>query len=415
MNQSTSISGKLDQPRSALGIQGATRLLHPWSQAIPGARLTSTGSLTMTVKSVNHCVRFFVLLAGIFSLFMIGRAGPAAIASPVAAPTPAATPSTYWPTHGWRTSSPEEQGMDSQKLAPMLDFVQQQRLSLYSLLVIRNGYLVSETYFTSDHEDTRREIYSCTKSFISTLVGIGIDKGYIDGVNRRVMDFFPGRTFENSDVRKDGMTLDDLLTMRSGLDWEESDAAYVQMYRSTDWIKFVLDKPLKEQPGTEFRYCSGCSHVLSAIIQKATGVNTREFAEKNLFGPLGISDADWDTDASGIPIGGWGLHITPRDMAKLGYLYLRNGIWDSQQIVSAGWVKTATQTYAQVPDDPLDYGYQWWTYPALDAYAALGRFGQTILVIPKLDLIVVTTAHLDSHDPIFKLISSYIIPAVQQP
>jgi CubicO group peptidase (beta-lactamase class C family) len=370
----------------------------------------------VTVKPVTRRVRSVTLLVGLLSVFVLSRTVPTTIAAPMLTPTQEATPSTYWPTQGWRTSSPEEQGMDSQKLAQMLDFVQQQKLSLYSLLVIRNGYLVSETYFASRDEHTRGEIYSCTKSFVSTLVGIAIDKGYIDGVRRRVIDYFPGRTFENPDARKGSMTLNDLLTMRSGLDWEESDAAYIQMYRSPDWVKYVLDKPMKEQPGTEFRYCSGCSHVLSAIVQKATGVNTREFAEKNLFGPLGISDADWSIDSSGIPIGGWGLFITPRDMAKLGYLYLRNGTWDGQQIVSADWVKTATQTHAQVPDTPLDYGYQWWTYPSLDAYAALGRFGQTIFVIPKLDLIVVTTAdHEDSHDPIFELIKSYIIPAVKKP
>jgi CubicO group peptidase (beta-lactamase class C family) len=369
----------------------------------------------MTVKPVRHRIRFFVLLAGILSVFVIGRSGPAAIASPVGAPTMAATPSTYWPTQGWRTSSPEAQGMDSQRLSQGLVFVQQQELSLYSLLVIRHGYLVSETYFRSETVDSRREIYSCTKSFVSTLVGIAIDKGYIDGVNHRVMDFFPGLTPENPDARKDGMTLDDLLTMRSGLDWDESDSGIMGLYRSADWVKAVLDNPLKEQPGSVFRYCSGCSHVLSAIVQNVTGANTREFAEKNLFGPLGISGAIWDSGSAGVPIGGWGLHITPRDMAKLGYLYLRNGMWDGQQIVSADWVKIATQTHAQVPDDPLDYGYQWWTYPALAAYSALGRYGQTILVIPRLDLVVVTTASLPNHDPIFELVRDYIVPAVQKP
>ncbi len=121
----------------------------------------------------------------------------------------------------------------------------------------------------------------------------------------------------------------------------------------------------------QFNYCSGCSHVLSAIIQAKTRMNTRDFAEKELFRPSGITDVRWDADAQGIPIGGWGLQITPRDMAKLGYLYLRDGVWEGRQIVSSAWVKAATEKHTPT-DGPLGYGYQWWTYPRWGAYAALG-------------------------------------------
>lgn len=319
----------------------------------------------------------------------------------------------YWPTHGWRTSSPEEQGMDSQKLARMLDAIREQKVNLYSFLVIRHGYIVSETYFGSTRQDTKREIYSCTKSFIATLMGIAIDKGYIHDVNQRVQGFFPGQVFDNPDARKDRMTLDDLLTMRSGLDWHEDDATIRKLYTSRDWVKVVMDEPMKDAPGSQFTYCTGCSHVLSAIIQRATGMNAKAFAEKHLFQPLGISDIYWMTDPSGIASGGWGIQMAPRDMAKLGYLYLHHGNWDSQQIVSADWVKTATQRHTGTDTGLLDYGYQWWLYPSLDAYTALGLEGQTIFVIPKLDLIVVTTASLEKHDPIFALIEQYVVPAVQ--
>jgi CubicO group peptidase (beta-lactamase class C family) len=161
-------------------------------------------------------------------------------------------------------------------------------------------------------------------------------------------------------------------------------------------------------------YCSGCSHLLSAIIQKQTGMNTRDFAQGELFEPLGIRDAVWSTDSTGIPIGGWGLQLTPREMAKLGYLYLNGGVWDGRRIVSAEWVKTATQKHTGTDSD-LGYGYQWWTYPRWGAYAGLGRYGQTIFVIPDLSLIVVTTAALEGHDPIFDLIEDYIVPAVERP
>jgi CubicO group peptidase (beta-lactamase class C family) len=142
-------------------------------------------------------------------------------------------------------------------------------------------------------------------------------------------------------------------------------------------------------------------------------MNPGDFAEEYLFKPLGISNVVWDTDAAGIPIGGWGLQITPREMAKLGYLYLQDGQWDGQQIVSAEWVENATKRHTQTDSD-WGYGYQWWIYSSLGAYAALGLFGQTIFVVPGSDLVIVTTAQVDGHDEIFQLIEEYILPAIQK-
>ncbi len=366
----------------------------------------------MGTYSAGRSIRWALLLC-LFVLVVVGCSRP----QPAAVLTPGTdqTSGSYWPTAGWRTSTPEEQGMDAQQLALMLKAVKRQRMGLHSLLVIRNGYMVSETYFGSYNKDTRHSLYSCTKSFISTLVGIAIDQGYIDGTERPVLGFFPDRAFQNRDARKEAMTIADLLTMRSGLDWQEGDPVYGEMYRSRDWVKFVLDEPMVEQPGSQFVYCSGCSHVLSAIVQQETGQNTRDFAEKTLFEPLGITGADWELDAGGIPIGGWGLQITPRDMARLGYLYLNNGMWDGRQIVSAGWVRAATTRYTETDSKiGLGYGYQWWIYPSFGAYAALGRYGQTIFVAPDLDLVIVTTAQVDGHDALFKLIEEYVIPAIKR-
>jgi CubicO group peptidase (beta-lactamase class C family) len=142
-------------------------------------------------------------------------------------------------------------------------------------------------------------------------------------------------------------------------------------------------------------------------------MNPRDFAEQYLFQPLGISNVRWDTDAAGIPIGGWGLQLTPRDMAKLGYLYLQDGEWDGRQIISAQWVENATRKHTETDGD-LGYGYQWWTHPSLAGYTALGRYGQTIFVIPEADLVIVTTAEIEDHDEVFQLIERYILPAAQQ-
>jgi CubicO group peptidase (beta-lactamase class C family) len=326
-------------------------------------------------------------------------------------PPPGTAREAYWPTSGWRTSTPEEQGMDSSRLIAMLDSIRAQSLNLHSLLVIRDGYIVSETYFGSYDQDSRFQLYSCTKSFIATLVGIVFDRGDLQRLDQPVLDFFPGRTFANLDARKEAMTLEDLLTMRSGLDWQDDDPTIGAMARSPDWVQFVLDKPMIQAPGEQFNYCTGCSHVLSAILQQATGLSARDYAAPNLFEPLGITNLRWDTDNSGMPIGGWGLQLTPRDMAKLGYLYLHKGSWDGRQIVSSDWVATATQKHTAT-DGSLGYGYQWWTYPSYGAYTALGLYGQTIFVVPQSDLIVVTTADVDNHEPIFHLIEEYILPSI---
>jgi CubicO group peptidase (beta-lactamase class C family) len=319
----------------------------------------------------------------------------------------------YWPTDGWRTSSPEEQGMDGEKLAQMLESVKEQGLNLHSLLVIRHGYLVSETYFQNYDAERKHELYSITKSFVATLVGIAIDQGVISGVNQKVTGFFPDKTFENNDDHKAAMRLEDVLTMTTGLDWEEGDLAYGELYRSRDWVKHMLDKRMSEAPGSHFNYCSGCSHLLSAIVQKQTGMSTQEFAEKYLFKPLGIERYSWSSDAEGIAIGGWGLQMAPRDMAKLGYLYLHGGNWDGQQIVSSAWIEEATRQHVETEDEGYGYGYQWWTYSPLGAYAAIGMGGQTVIVAPDLDLIVVTTAQMDGSEAIFRLVEEVIAPSVQ--
>jgi CubicO group peptidase (beta-lactamase class C family) len=327
-------------------------------------------------------------------------------------PGPTTAPRAEWPTTEWQTSSPEAQGMDSHKLAEMLKAIEERGLNLHSLLIIRHGYLISENYFGHYQADTQHELYSVTKSFIATLIGSALDRGHITGTDQRVVDFFPERTFDNLDSQKAAMTLDDVLTMRTGLDWEEGNPAYRDLYISPDWLEYMLDKPLDSAPGTQFNYCSGCSHVLSAIVQETTGTNPRDFAEQVLFKPLGITNMRWDANPAGTPIGGWGLWLTPRDMAKLGYLYLRHGEWDGQQIISSAWVENATRTHTAT-DGELGYGYQWWTFPDLKAYAALGLDGQTVLVIPELDLIVVTTAQTNGHDEIIQLVRQYILPAVQ--
>jgi CubicO group peptidase (beta-lactamase class C family) len=338
--------------------------------------------------------------------------------------TSVSTPSTlpaYWPTNGWRTATPEEQGMDSEKLAQMVEHIQQQQLNLHSLLIVRNGYLVSEMYGYPYSAGQVHFIASVTKSVIGMLVGIAMQKGYIKDVHQTLFSLLPGQGVANLNEEKQAITLEDLLSMTSGLDCHENPApGEAFMQASGNWVQFMLDLPMAAPPGTKFNYCTSAVQLLSAILQKATGMSAREFANQNLFSPLGIgpiSEERWPSDPQGVTIGGYDLALTPGEMAKLGYLFLNQGQWDGKTIVPASWVSASTASHAN-QGDKKEYGYLWWVDPQGKWYAALGRAGQHIFVYPAENLVVVFTADLPyTHDadfiPLQELLDQYILPAVK--
>jgi CubicO group peptidase (beta-lactamase class C family) len=302
-------------------------------------------------------------------------------------------PPAYWPTTGWQTSTPEQQGIDSEKLAEMLDYIQEEDVNIHSLLIIRNGYIVMDAYFYPFASGSVHDIASVTKSFTATLIGIAVSEGHITGVEQPVLEFFPKHNISNLDANKKAMTLEDLLTMRSGFECvnEPYEVTVMQMQESPDWIQFTLDLPMAEEPGSRFVYCSSNSHLLSGIISETTGVKELDYAQKRLFQPLGISNVIWPSDPQRNNHGWGDLHLTPHDMAKLGYLYLNGGAWDGKQVVSAEWVTRSTQKQASL-EEGEGYGYQWWVPGSLQGlYEARGRGGQRIIVWPEKNIIVVTT------------------------
>lgn len=351
-----------------------------------------------------------LMLFGLFVFLTLGCR--ASEATPLLTTSLSAANGVYWPTNGWRTALPQTQGMDPEKLQRMFAAIEEQNLNVRSLVIVRNGYIVAELYQSPFNEDTRHELYSCTKSFVSALVGIAIAEGHLEGVDKSMLEYFPDYDFTNTDTRKSTMTIEHLLSMTSGLDWPEGDPIYQKLWISQDWVQFVLDRPMVTEPGSQFNYNSGCSHVLSAIVADRSGMLTQQFAYERLFAPLGMSSVNWSVDSNGLAIGGWGLNITARDMAKFGYLYLNEGLWDGQQIVPAEWVQASTTPHADT-GQTFDYGYQWWIYPEWGAYAAKGRYGQLIFVIPEHKMVVVFTARMDDDRPLIALIEDYIVPAVQ--
>ncbi len=304
---------------------------------------------------------------------------------------------TVWPTVEWATSTPEEQGMDSDALDVVYDHVRSSGASIRSLLVVRHGVLVAEEYFTPvlyDVDDVHI-LFSVTKSFVSCLIGIATDHGFIDNTSQLLLDFFPDMTIENRTAWKEEITLEDVLQMRSGLQWDEDnyeeDNDFFQMRASPNWVQYVLDRPMANEPGSTFYYNSGNSHLLAAIVNVTTGMSPLEFADQYLFGPLGITTRVWLPDPQGINFGGSNLNLKPRDMAKLGLLYLNNGTWDDQQIVSADWVNRSNTGPAS-PYYQTSYGFQWWLDDANNWYSARGYNGQYIYVIEDHKITVVFTS-----------------------
>lgn len=308
----------------------------------------------------------------------------------------------YWPTQEWQATAPEKQDVDRTTLDRITSYVQDSGLEVNSAIVIRHGYIVYEKYFRAPwNKDKIHNIYSCTKSVMSSLVGIAVQQGKIKSLNDKMVDYFPNCTIQNLDERKKSITLLNLMTMKGGFDWAERTYPYsdprnpwIQALRSNDIIQFVLDRPMATQPGTIWAYNGGCSQIFSAIVTNKTGMSTLEFAKKNLFNPLGITKFTWRTDRQGIYDAGGGLSMTPRDMAKYGYLILNRGFWDGKQIIPADFVAESVKTQTTFNAN-AGYGYQsWWTVPLGGYYYAAGIKGQRIYVMEKRDMVLVTTGNL---------------------
>ncbi len=257
--------------------------------------------------------------------------------------------SDYWPTNGWRTSIPEAQGMDSNLLANMLENMTKEAGNVDSVTIVRNGFIVLDVYFHGPKRDTLHEIHSCTKSIMSILIGIAIDQSYIKDIHRPVISYFPEKRFSNLDDRKKAMTLEHVLMMATGLKCRDSYKygwkGIFALMQQNDWVQYILGLPMEVSPGERFEYCNSASFLLSAIVQKVTGMKTQEFARNQLFTPLGINDVGWAKNPNGITIG-WGqMSLKPQDMAKIGYLCLKQGQWEGQQIVSKDWMEISTRKH----------------------------------------------------------------------
>jgi len=303
-----------------------------------------------------------------------------------------APPASVWPTKMWEVSTPEEQGMDSRALARLIDDVGTYKQD--SVLIVRNGKIVADAYYAPYSAGIRHDLRSVTKSFLSTLIGVLVQQGKLETVERPLLDFFADRSIANLDDRKKAITIQSLLDMASGIAWVERaytpDETVLRMYASPDPTGFILDQPMSDLPGEKFYYKGGDPYLLSALVNKLTGQNALEYARKELFEPLGITDVRWaPVDKQGVVTGESGMRLTPHDMAKLGYLYLRDGVWEGKRIIPSGWVERARN--GRLATSFGKYANLWWSIPDSNAFMALGRHGQLIIVFPKLDVVAVMT------------------------
>jgi hypothetical protein len=347
-----------------------------------------------------------------------------------------------WPTDGWVESTAAEQGIDP---VPFLEFHSEIEADRYGnvdrFVVVCDGYLVVDRRYEHDYRAiTRgRESYigygegaepdagilpdfnyfdpathpfygdrdvhtlqSVTKSISSALIGIAIGRGEIKGVHAPLLSYFADYDLSRVDSRLGRATLEDLLTMRSGIEWHENDRPYGDtnttslLERAQDWIQFTLDQPMDTNPGEKWAYNSGGSQLMSGVIKAATGEFADAYAEKHLFGPLGIQDYHWKKTPKGYPDTLGGLYLAADQLAKIGYLFLHNGVWDDERILPEGWVAASTERHVERVSNrgSRGYGYQWWRVDreGVVVWAGLGFGGQSLLVLPDRGIVGVVNS-----------------------
>ena len=290
-----------------------------------------------------------------------------------------------------------------------------------SIIVSQHGDIVSEQYFGSMHAGRGHNIKSASKSILSILVGIAIDKGYLDGVDQPIGDFFPNYFSSNPDSLKELITIEDLLTMRSGLA-STSRANYGRWVTSNNWINYTLNRPLQGTPGADRIYSTGNTHLLAVILTRASGMSLLEFSNRYLFHPMDIRITGWDRDPQGYYFGGNNMALRPRDMVKIGRLMMDVGTYNGEQLVSSEWIIESVKPVTGRITGIENYGYLWFMRMSGDyhMYYAFGSGGQYILILPELDSVITVTTRNETNEStrnyrseLFSRIDRDIIPLLK--
>ena len=340
---------------------------------------------------------YTIILATLILLFLIG-CGPSTSELEAVAYEPL-------PGDDWLVSTPEDEGLDPMLVAELY-YEAAELETLYGVLVVKNGRLIAEDYFNEGSAEQKTLIQSVSKSYISALVGIALEQGCFTSVDQKMIEFFPEFADQITDARKNQITIQDMLQMRAGYPDEETDQSYLDALYWGEYPELIVDFPLVNDPGAGFNYSNLTFNWLAIILSRACEADIKSFAQTHLFATTDTEVGDWLQDRDGHYIGSGGIHVTARDAAKFGLVYLNNGVYDGKQIVPAAWVQDSLQTYSEDARDygmslslrDMGYGYGWWTARAGDHHVsfAWGHGGQLIVLLDELDMVIVTTA-----DPFF--------------
>ena len=312
----------------------------------------------------------------------------------------------------WTYDTPENQGMDSEALAAL--HTTYDSFPLLSAVIVRNGVIVDTYYKDGYDESSVFTLQSTSKSITSALVGIAIEQGYIESVDVPLSDYFP-ELQSTPDERWSRITIRHLLAHTSGI--ASTDISIWYDWRaSEDWLAYLFALPIYTEPGTTFDYSTGNTHLLSAVLERAVGKPLDEYAREVLFEPLGMTSAGLGLAPEGVGDGGNGFYMTTLDLARFGLLYLSDGVWQDQQIVPAEWVEVSTSTQAQRSSDGARYGYQWWlrAFDGHQAFIAQGHFGQYIIVVPELSLLIAINSYYEGSRSIYWQIAEDVIDACER-
>ncbi len=313
-------------------------------------------------------------------------------------------------------STPEAEGIASGAIGRFVDAVERDVNSLHSFMLLRHGKVVAEAWWKPYAPELPHMMFSLSKSFTSTAIGMLVDEGKLS-VEDTVLSLFPDHAPSEPSDHLKAMRVKHLLTMNTGHATDTTPNVFRQ--QDQEWTRAFLSLPVEHEPSTFFVYNTGATYMLSAIVQRKTGQRLLEYLRPRLFEPLGIEHATWDQSPQGIDQGGTGLHIRTEDIARFGQLYLQNGKWEGRQLVSAAWVKAATSAQTpngpnQNPDWEQGYGYQFWRCRH-DGYRGDGAFGQFCVVLPEHDVVLAATSGLSNMQKVLDAVWAHLLPAFGPP
>ncbi len=310
--------------------------------------------------------------------------------------------------------TPEEQGISSRSIVEFFEALEKaQPDALHSVMIRRHGLIVSQGWWAPYAPETPHLLWSLSKSFTSTAIGLAQDEGLLS-IDDLVISFFPEDIPEELSSNLKAMRISDLLRMNTG---QAVEPGFRNM-QSDNWVEAFLAHKVDYKPGTHFKYNSMATYMCSAILQKVTGMTMVDYLTPRLFEPLGIQKPTWETDPKGINVGGWGLSVRTEDISKLGQLYLQKGKWEGKQLLSEAWVEAATSNQTSNGSNPESdwdqgYGYQFWQC-RYNAYRGDGAFGQYCLVMPEQDAVIAITAGSDNLQGILDVVWEYLLPAMEE-